>query len=480
MIVGRAQIARLGARWLPFADAASDGLPLAQLLRLSLFQVAVGMATVLLMGTLNRVMIVELGVPAALVATMVALPVLIAPFRALLGFRSDTHRSAIGWKRVPYIWFGSLWQFGGLAIMPFSLLILSGQQTVGPAWAGEVLAGLAFLMTGIGLHMTQTAGLALACDRASDDTRPRVVALLYVMFLGGMAASAVIVGALLADFSPLRLIQVVQGCAVVTLALNLVALWKQEKVRPMTRQERAAPRPSFGAAWADFASGGQAGRLIAVAGLGTMAFSMQDVLLEPYGGEILGLSVSATTLLTALWAGGAIAGFALSARWLGQGLNPFRIAARGLLAGLAAFSAVIMAEPMGSAPLFFAGAALIGLGAGLFAVATLTAAMTMPVQGSAGRGLALGAWGAAQATAGGLAVLLGGTIRDVVGHWATTGALGTALADPATGYSAVYHLEIALLFLTLIALGPLVRFRREDMHPTTKGNGKFGLAEFPT
>lgn len=108
----QARLKMLSLRALPFADAASVGLPMGQLLRLSLFQVSVGMATVLLLGTLNRVMIVELSVPAMIVATMIALPVLIAPFRALLGFRSDTHRSAIGWKRVPYIWFGSLWQFG--------------------------------------------------------------------------------------------------------------------------------------------------------------------------------------------------------------------------------------------------------------------------------------------------------------------------------------------------------------------------------
>lgn len=200
------------------------------------------MATVLLLGTLNRVMIVELGVPAMVVAAMIALPVLSAPFRALLGFRSDTHRSAIGWKRAPYIWFGSLWQFGGLAIMPFALIVLGGDQTLGPAWAGEVLAALAFLMTGLGMHMTQTAGLALACDRATEESRPRVVALLYVMFLVGMGVSALVVGTLLADFSNLRLIRVVQGTAVVTLILNLIALWKQERIAPMTPAERAAPR----------------------------------------------------------------------------------------------------------------------------------------------------------------------------------------------------------------------------------------------
>ena len=325
----------LTTRWLPFADAASAGLPMGQLLRLSLFQVSVGMATVMLLGTLNRVMIVELSVPAVIVAVMIALPVLIAPFRALLGFRSDTHRSAIGWKRIPYLWFGSLWQMGGLAVMPFALLVLSGQQVVGPTWAGEVLAALAFLMTGLGLHMTQTAGLALATDRADDATRPRVVALLYVMFLLGMGASALIIGWLLRDFTPFTLIRVVQGAAVVGIVLNLVALWKQEKVTPMSREERAAPRPRFRAAWADLAAGGQAGRLLAVVFLGTMAFNMQDVLLEPYGGEILGLSVSATTTLTAVWAAGALLGFALAGRMLSRGRCTFRIAALGLLAALA-------------------------------------------------------------------------------------------------------------------------------------------------
>ncbi len=143
-------LTRLTLRWMPFADAASEGLPLGQLLRLSLFQLSVGMATVMLLGTLNRVMIVELAVPAIVVAAMIALPVLSAPFRALLGFRSDTHRSAIGWKRVPYLWFGSLWQMGGLAVMPFALLVLGGDVVHQIPYAGPTLAGIAFLMAGLG------------------------------------------------------------------------------------------------------------------------------------------------------------------------------------------------------------------------------------------------------------------------------------------------------------------------------------------
>ena len=131
--------AGLGPRFLPFADAATPDLPLPRLLRLSLFQVSVGMALVLLVGTLNRVMIVELGVPATLVAVMIALPVLYAPFRALVGHRSDNHRSALGWRRVPYIWMGTLIQFGGLAIMPFALLVLAGGGNAAnwPAWIGQ-------------------------------------------------------------------------------------------------------------------------------------------------------------------------------------------------------------------------------------------------------------------------------------------------------------------------------------------------------
>ncbi|WP_235816221.1 PucC family protein [Phaeovulum vinaykumarii] len=470
---------RFSPSMLPFADAASEGLPMGQLLRLSLFQVSVGMATTLLVGTLNRVMIVELGVAAAVVAAMIALPVLIAPFRALLGFRSDTHRSSLGWKRVPYLWFGSLWQMGGLAIMPFALIVLSGEQAIGPEWAGEALAALAFLMTGLGIHMTQTAGLALASDRASEETRPRVVALLYVAFLIGMGVSALIVGALLENFTPERLIRVIQGCASATVVLNLIALWKQEGIRTPSDAELNAPRPRFAEAWADMKASGPIVRLMAVVVLGTFGFNMQDVLLEPYGGQILNLSVAATTSLTAMWATGALIGFALSARWLARGIDPWRMAARGILLGIAAFTAVVFSAPTGSTVLFFAGAFGIGLGGGLFSVATLTSAMAMPGKGIAGRGLVLGAWGAAQATAQGLSVALGGGLRDLAGGWAMSGAGGVAFETPAFGYSVVYQLEIALLFATLVALGPLVRTAILPSEPQG-GPRKIGIADFPT
>ncbi len=473
----RKHIQAMGAAWMPFADAASDGLPLAQLMRLSLFQISVGMAQVLLLGTLNRVMIVELSVSAMVVAAMMALPVLVAPFRALLGHRSDTHRSAIGWKRVPYLWFGSLWQMGGLAVMPFALIVLSGDQIRGPQWAGEVLSALAFLMTGLGMHMTQTAGLALAADRASDDSRPRVVALLYIMYLAGMGISALIVGFLLRDFDQITLVRVVQGCGAMTMVLNVIALWKQEKVKPMTSAERAEPRPAFRAAWEQLAAEPGVLRLLAVVAVGTLAFNMQDVLLEPYGGQVLGLSVGQTTVLTATWSMGALLGFLWTARNLARRADPYRLAARGALIGVAAFSAVIFAGAMHSALLFHLGAAGIGLGGGTFGIATLTAAMTLPSK--AASGLALGAWGAAQATAAGIAIFLGGALRDGVATAASAGVLGP-LSDASLGYSFVYHTEIGLLFLTLVILGPLVRLGVLTQREPESGKAMIGLSEFPT
>ncbi len=279
---------RLGVKFLPFADAATRELPLGRLLRLALFQVSVGMAVVLLNGTLNRVMIVELFVPTWLVSTMVALPLVFAPFRALVGFRSDVYRSAIGWRRVPFIWMGTLLQFGGLAIMPFALLVLSG-DTHGPIWIGQAGAALAFLLVGAGLHTTQTAGLALATDLAPAAAKPRVVALLFVMLLLGMVGSSLVFAALLEDFSQIRLIQVIQGAALVTMGLNLLALWKQEARNP-TRRAKDAPRPAFRTAWRAFMQNDRVGgtrprRFLVAVGLGTAGFSMQDILLEPYGGE---------------------------------------------------------------------------------------------------------------------------------------------------------------------------------------------------
>ena len=464
-------------RMMPFADVGTSEVTLPRLLRLSLFQVAVGIVTALLVGTLNRVMIVELKVSAALVAAMVALPLAFAPLRALIGFRSDNHRSALGWRRVPYIWMGSLLQFGGFAIMPFALILLSEPNDAAP-WLGHVSACLAFLAVGAGLHTTQTAGLALATDLATEENRPRVVALMYVMLLVGMVGGGLAFGWLLSPFSPTLLIQVVQGVAALTLALNMIALWKQEARNPGRTAEKAAPQ-RFMTVWRAFTAESRARRFLAAVALGSAAFSMQDVILEPYGAEVLGLSVSATTVLTAIFAAGALVAFGLAARMLRRGHDAPRLAAMGLLAGIGGFTIVILSSLFQSAALFRIGTGLVGFGGGLFSVGTLTAAMTLDRDravegdGGVGHGFALGAWGAAQATAAGLAVALGGAMRDAVSGLAESGAFGAVLQGPAFGYAVVYHAEILLLFIALAAIGPLAGYRGAARAQ------RFGLSEFP-
>ncbi len=443
-----------GTRLLPFADAASAELPLSRLLRLSLLQVSVGMSLVLLIGTLNRVLIVELNVPASLVGIMLSLPLLFAPFRALIGHKSDTHVSALGWRRVPFIFRGTMVQFGGLALMPFALLVLAGALNShdAPVWIGRLAAAVAFLLVGAGIHTTQTVGLALATDQAPLESQPNVVGLMYVMLLLGMIISALLFGWALADFTPGRLIQVISTSAVVTIALNLVAVWKQESRTPhYLRKEPAAPAPSFREAWDSYIGQAHAMRRLVAIGLGTLAFSMEDILLEPYGGQVLGLTVGDTTKLTAAFAGGGLVGFALASRILSRGFDPFRMAMIGAMVGIPSFLLVIASAREQSIPMFVIGVLMVGFTAGLFGHGTLTATMNFAPREQVG--LALGSWGAVQATAAGIGAAMGGIMRDTI----TGGGRAFPWPPAATGYIAVYALEVVLLFITLAAMLPLLR-----------------------
>ncbi|MFM8463285.1 MAG: MFS transporter, partial [Burkholderiaceae bacterium] len=246
-----------------------------------------------------------------------------------------------------------------------------------------------------------------------------------------------------AEFSPGQLIRVIQAAAVLTLVLNTVALWKQES-RSRSFRPSAERAPDFKATWQLYCSGEQATRRLLAIGLGTMAFTMEDVLLEPYGGEILRLTVGETTLLTATLAIGGLLGFGWASRVLSRGMDPLRLAALGAMAGLPAFAMVIMAAPTGMNSLFALGTMLIGFGAGLFGHGTLTATMNLAPKTHSG--LALGAWGAVQATGAGVAIALGGVLRD----------LAAMQGGPTFGYTFVYALEMVLLLGTLIAIWPLM------------------------
>jgi BCD family chlorophyll transporter-like MFS transporter len=310
---------------------------------------------------------------------------------------------------------------------------------------------VAFLLVGIGLHTTQTAGLALATDLVPERDQPKMVGLMYVMLLAGSIVSALIFGWMLSEYTPARLVQVIQASAVATLVLNGISLWKQEG-RDRERLQRPTPDVGFVQALRHFLSDAGARRRLWIIALGTLAFTMQDVLLEPYGGAVLGMTVGQTTWLTATLAAGGLVGFTAASIVLGRGADAMGMAVRGAGLGIPAFAAVILAAPLDSVGLFYVGVFGIGAAGGLFSHGTLTS--TMQHAPAEQTGLALGAWGAVQATAAGLAVALGALGRDAVSALATHGLLGSSMTNPSIGYGFIYSAEALLLLATAaLALG---------------------------
>jgi MFS transporter, BCD family, chlorophyll transporter len=193
-------------------------------------------------------------------------------------------------------------------------------------------------------------------------------------------------------------------------------------------------------------------RLIIVIGLGTFGYGMADVLLEPYGGQALGLSVGETTKLTALLAAGTLVGFGVASRVLGQGAHPMALGVWGAALGIPGFAAIVLSSLIGQIILFLLGTFAIGLGIGLFGHATLTATMRSAPPNRIG--LALGTWGAVQATAAGIGIALAGIVRD--GLVALPGLGGSGVAAP---YNMVFTLEALVLLMAIAVALPLARSR---------------------
>ena len=189
-------------------------------------------------------------------------------------------------------------------------------------------------------------------------------------------------------------------------------------------------------------------RLLAVIAFGTAGFGMADVLLEPFGGQVLLMSVAETTRLTVFLACGSLVGFTMASRWLSRGAQPVAMAVRGALIGVPAFGMIVWSSEMLFVPMLMVGTLIAGFGAGLFGHGTLTATMRSAPRDQIG--LSLGAWGAVQATSAGLAIAVGGVVRDAILANETVGS------SAATPYISVFMLEIGLLLLALLLALPLL------------------------
>jgi len=442
-----------------------------RLLRLSLFQFGLGFSVVVFTGTLNRVLITEEGVPATVVGWLLSLSLFVAPIRVLLGARSDTTKRKFGYRRFPYIWFGTMMVFSGLSAAPFALLFLSRTSTIGqtstPFALGMLFSTFIFLIYAIGVHIAQTGYLALVTDIIPRNDRHNAVAFLWVALIIGQIASSLVIGWWLEEYSPFKLVQVLQSSSVIFVLLAIAAIWKQDPAGMIDGSDESnATR--LRAVLAD----GRNRLFFAVVFLGTFAITGQDVLLEPYGGQVLGMSVNETTRLTAVLGVGMLAAMLAAMAAHRRLASPLVLSLAACIAGLIGFGLIISTGLHRSAPIFAVGAGIIGFANGLFLIGTLSIVMALADTQTAG--LYVGLWGLVQTTATGIGTLIGGLTRD---------AAMRASASVTTGYTTFYSIELVLTVITAALLLVMLRRRTvsfEDARARQQHSSVFvGLTDIP-
>ncbi len=407
-------------------------------LRLAGFPLGFGITTVLVSGTLNRVMIVEYDLPASVVGLFFAIPLLIAPTRVWLGYVSDGYPIR-GKRREPYILIGAL--VAAMGVVGATLMVTHSEA------AGVVLisgALLAFLAYGMGSNLASNTFEALLADKFVGEQRPRAVTIFKVVMFVGILAGAVALGQLLDPFEGGRFAVIVIGTMMVISLLTAGAIVRQEphthRIRTISREAAAVSfrQVIHQMIWAD----PQARRfflLVMLTVLGTLA---QDVLLEPYGALVLDMSVSQTTRLTAIWGTGTILAMMGGGVWLIKRLGHRRVLRWGLVMNSSVFGGMILAGAMHNTGLFMGLVFLLGAGTGLAASGLLTAVIEYTTVKHAG--LLMGVWGLAHEVGQALGGMMGGVVVDVVQR-ATDG-------DHLVAYGTVFAAEGLLLIVALVLL----------------------------
>ncbi|MBC8078135.1 MAG: PucC family protein, partial [Chloroflexales bacterium] len=212
-----------------------------RVLRLGLFQLGLGLSLAPLTGTLNRVLVAELSVPAGAVGLLLGIHFFVSPVRALIGFQSDRKRAAGRW-RTPYVVLGAMLTYGGLATAPFSLILLGAPDRIPFAVALPICLAI-FVVYGLGVNIVETMFLAVVSDITPRNELGRTLAALWMMLVVGTIIGAFIVGQLLENYTPDRLIGVMQGTAVAFVSSTFLALWGQERLR----RDGTLATPSYGA-----------------------------------------------------------------------------------------------------------------------------------------------------------------------------------------------------------------------------------------
>ena len=393
--------------------------------RLGLFQVGLGMMSVLIFGVLNRVLIRELGVPATLGTIILAFTLFVSPARIWFGQMSDS-KPLWGYHRTAYVWLGA----GSLAIL--SVLVVQVMWQVGDslkasgwtpqtyAWTG--LLALLFALYGLATSACSTPFATLLVDVSDEDNRSKLVGIDWSMLIGGTIVGAITIGILLKNLtlnSSIELLQVQINrlfliVPLVMFGLAFVSTWGVEK-----KYSRYASRSTLvnqeekitlNRAWCILTASRQTRLFFTFLVLMTLGLFMQDPILENYGGDVFNMEVGKTATLNAFWGTGTLIGLSAAGFLLVPRLGKRKTTKLGGVLVIFSLVWVILSgfthdpKQLQIALLFF------GLVSGVLTTGALTLMLDLTAAETAGT--FIGAWGLAQALAKGVATVTGGAVFD--------------------------------------------------------------------
>lgn len=382
------------------------------IVRLGMVQAALGAIVVLTTSTLNRIMVIELALPAMLPGLLVGLHYALQVLRPRLGYGSD-----LGGRRTP-------WILGGMAVLASGGVL----GAVATAWmatqllAGIVLAVLAFILIGIGVGAAGTSLLVLLAKRTDPARRSAAAAIAWIMMIAGFIVTTVAAGHALDPYSGARLVAVSSAVSAVAMILAIAGVWNVEgNAAPPAVLGVAARDASFVRDFMEVWAEPKARRFAIFIFISMLAYSAQDLILEPFAGAVFGMTPGETTRLSGAQHGGALVGMilvpvinALLPSWRTR-TTPWIIG--GCIASALALGALACAALAGPGWPLRTTVFLLGVANGAFAVAAIGAMMMLAGRGQTGReGVRMGLWGAAQAIAFGIGGFTGAALVDILRH----------------------------------------------------------------
>ncbi|RXH09323.1 BCD family MFS transporter [Bradyrhizobium guangzhouense] len=426
------------------------------IVRLGLVQAALGAIVVLTTSTLNRVMVVELALPAMLPGLLVGLHYAMQIFRPRLGYGSD-----LGGRRTP-------WIIGGMAVLAAGGALAAIATAWMATWllTGIVLAVIAFLMIGIGVGAAGTSLLVLLAKRTAPERRSAAASIAWVMMIAGFIVTTIIAGRALDPYSGGRLIIVSSTVSAIALLLAIAGIWNIEgEVLPHQRVTIAPRGTSFTRELKEIWADSKVRRFAIFIFVSMLAYSAQDLILEPFAGAVFGMTPGETTRLSGTQHSGALIGMILVPlvnmlvpAWRTR-TGPWIVG--GCIASALSLSSLALAALVGPPwPLQLSVLAL-GITNGAYAIAAIGAMMNLVGAGQRDReGTRMGVWGASQAISFGLGGLLGTLASDAARY---------VLPSPSLSYAAVFAAE-AGLFLAAAYLAIWIG------QPLSKDNAESSLA----